>query len=118
VFYKSALAELYDKADDSLFELADKAASNAEQGMFFEVMRTLRLKRGVLIANCADGLLEKFDQLGRGAPPADETPQPFAIDSLSLVQPDDLEQSVALDGMVGRAAGRNQLAFQHLAMRI
>src|SRR5690606_27084624 len=31
---------------------------------------------------------------------------------------DDLEQSVALDGMVGRAAGRNQLALQHLAMRI
>lgn len=118
VFYKSALAELYDKADDSLFELADKAASNAEQGMFFEVMRTLRLKRGVLIGSCADGLLEKFDQLGRGATPPDEIPQPFAVDSLSLVQPDDLEQSVALDGMVGRAAGRNQLALQHLAMRI
>ena len=118
VFCKSALAELYDKADDSLFELADKAASNAEQGMFFEVMRTLRLKRGELISSCADGLMTRFDGLTRVAPHDETEPQPFAIDSLSLVQPDDLEQSVAVDGMVKRAAAHNQLALQHLALRI
>ncbi|QJD60640.1 DUF1631 domain-containing protein [Pseudomonas sp. gcc21] len=118
VFYKSALAELYDQADDSLFVLADKAASNAEQGMFFEVMRALRLKRGELISSCAGGLIEKFDDLGRITPAAEEAPQPFAVDSLSLVQPDELEQSVALDGMVGRCNERNRLALQHLALRI
>ncbi|MEH6386775.1 MAG: DUF1631 domain-containing protein [Pseudomonas profundi] len=118
VFYKSALAELYDKADDSLFELADKAVSNAEQGMFFEVMRTLRLKRGELISSCADGLMEKFDDLARITPASEDAPRPFAVDSLSLVQPDELEQSVALDGMVGRCNERNRLALQHLALRI
>ena len=40
-----ALQALFDNADDTLFEMADRATSNAEQNAFFEAMRDLRLKR-------------------------------------------------------------------------
>ena len=40
-----ALQTLFDNADDSLFEIADRATSNAEQNAFFEAMRDLRMKR-------------------------------------------------------------------------
>ena len=36
---KQALQGLFDSADDSLFEMADRATSNVEQNAFFEAMR-------------------------------------------------------------------------------
>ncbi|WP_332776984.1 DUF1631 family protein, partial [Polaromonas sp.] len=42
---KQALQALFDNADDTLFEMADRATSNPEQNTFFEAMRDLRLKR-------------------------------------------------------------------------
>lgn len=42
---KQNLQSLFDNADDTLFEMADRATSNAEQNAFFEAMRDLRLKR-------------------------------------------------------------------------
>lgn len=42
---KQALQALFDNADDTLFEMADRATSNLEQNAFFEAMRDLRLKR-------------------------------------------------------------------------
>mgnify|MGYP000042908301 CR=1 FL=1 len=42
---KQAMQALFDNADDTLFEMADRAANNAEQSAYFEAMRDLRLKR-------------------------------------------------------------------------
>ncbi|TKA88923.1 DUF1631 domain-containing protein, partial [Halopseudomonas bauzanensis] len=39
------LSELFDNADDTLFEKADRASSNADQSLFFDAMRLLRLQR-------------------------------------------------------------------------
>ena len=39
---KQTLQMLFDNADDTLFEMADRATSNAEQNAFFEAMRDLR----------------------------------------------------------------------------
>ena len=41
-YLQSAMVEMFDKADDNLFEMADKAANNADQALFFEAMRSLR----------------------------------------------------------------------------
>jgi len=49
---------------------------------------------------------------------ATKPPTNFAVDSLSLVQPDELEQTVALDSMVGRVVVRNKQALSHLAIRL
>lgn len=38
---KQALQALFDNADDTLFEMADRATSNLEQNAFFEAMRDL-----------------------------------------------------------------------------
>lgn len=42
---QQGLQELFDNADDSLFEMADKARNNVDHPIFFEAMRDLRLKR-------------------------------------------------------------------------
>ena len=117
-FLRVGLNELFDNVDDTLFEKADRAGSNADQSLFFDAMRSLRLQRHLVEKKCCDGLDEQFNRLQHGRHAVPETPASFDVDSLSLVQPDELEQTVALDGMVGRVSARNQSALTHLALRL
>lgn len=115
---RGALAELFANADDSLFELADRAASNTEQTLFFEAMRVLRLQRHAIEKSCAGAVLQGLVDLNRGEAQAAARAFNYDLDTLTLVQPDELEQSVALEGMVGRVTGRNQQSLVHLAVRL
>lgn len=115
---RNALAELFDNADDSLFELADRAASNSEQTLFFEAMRVLRLQRHAIEKGCATAVLQGLVDLNRGESQGAARPFSYDLDTLTLVQPDELEQSVALEGMVGRVTSRNQQSLAHLAVRL
>ena len=118
-FLRVGLSELFDNVDDTLFEKADRAGSNSDQSMFFDAMRLLRLQRHAVEKNCCDGLDEQFNRLQHGRhATSSAAAASFDVDSLSLVQPDELEQTVALDGMVGRVSGRNQSALAHLALRL
>ncbi|AQZ96601.1 DUF1631 domain-containing protein [Halopseudomonas phragmitis] len=116
-YLRATLAALFDNADDSLFEMADRAGSNADQTLFFEAMRLVRLQRHAIEKSCTDGLVRELEELNR----PEVSPVgglSFELDTLALVQPDELEQSVALDSMVGRVTARNQLPLAHLATRI
>ena len=117
-FLRVGLSELFDNLDDILFEKADRAANNTEQSMFFDAMRLLRLQRHAVEKRCCDGLDEHFNQLQHGRNSTSSAPASYDIDSLSLVQPDELEQTVALDGMVSRVSARNQISLSHLALRL
>ena len=117
-YLRVGLSELFDNADDILFEKADRAGSNADQSLFFDAMRLLRLKRHLIEKACCDGLDKEFATLQSGRPAVSPSSTSFNLDTLTLVQPDALEQTVALDGMVGRVNARNQLGLSHLALRL
>lgn len=53
---KNGLQVLFDSADETLFEMADKARSDVEQSLFFEAMRDVRLKRKYI----ERGFLDRF----------------------------------------------------------
>ncbi|MDH1262320.1 MULTISPECIES: DUF1631 domain-containing protein [unclassified Pseudomonas] len=115
---KQALQALFDNADDTLFEMADRATSNAEQNAFFEAMRDLRLKRKNIERGFLQKVFETFATLNQyeiGKPaPLDAV----SYDNLSLVQNDELEESVALDAMVAKVMSRDSLALGHLTTRL
>ncbi|MFA5678911.1 MAG: DUF1631 domain-containing protein [Pseudomonas sp.] len=117
-YLRVGLSELFDNADDTLFEKADRAGSNADQSMFFDAMRLLRLQRHAVEKSCCVGLDKQFNQLQHGQSAERHAASAFDLDSLSLVQPDELEQTVALDSMVGRVVARNQIALMHLTLRL
>lgn len=117
-YLRVGLSELFDNADDTLFEKADRAGSNADQSLFFDAMRLLRLKRHVIEKACCDGLDNEFATLQSGRPAVPHNTTSFNLDTLSLVQPDELEQTVALNGMVGRVKAHNQLSLSHLTLRL
>ncbi|WAG79969.1 DUF1631 domain-containing protein [Metapseudomonas furukawaii] len=115
---KQTLQMLFDNADDTLFEMADRATSNAEQNAFFEAMRDLRLKRKSIERTFLEKVFECFAALNQyevgKAPQLDVA----SFDNLSLVQNDELEEVVALDAMVAKVMSRDGVALGHITARL
>lgn len=115
---KQDLQALFDNADDSLFEMADRATSNAEQNDLFEAMRELRLKRKSIANTFLRKVFEGFAELARYS--LDQPPQltQVALDGLSLMHNDELEETVAVDAMAAKVLSRDAQALHHLTTRI
>jgi hypothetical protein len=114
---KDGLQALFDNADDTLFEMADKAQNNVDQNTFFEAMRDLRLKRKNIERGFLEKFYESFMRIGQyevGNPGA----AAVNYDKLALVPHDELERTVALDAMVGKVLARDGLALGQLTTRL
>ena len=113
------LHELFDQADDALFDLADQAPSNQEQNLYFESMREVRLARRKLEAGLFQYLDRGFAQLlDSAAAQAAESVDEMSLEDLSLVQNDELEAQVARDNLINKANEAYAESLQHLIMRI
>lgn len=115
---KESLQTLFDNADDTLFEMADRAHNNAEQNIFFEAMRDLRLKRKSIERNFLDKFFEAFLRLGQYEVAEPSLPEPVSYDKLALVHNDDLERTVAVDAMVVKVMSRDGVALGQLTTRL
>lgn len=115
---KEALQELFDNADDTLFDMADRAQSNSEQNNFFEAMRDLRLKRKSIERAFLDKFYDAFLRLGQYQVSEPVIATPVSFDKLSLVHNDDLEKTVAVDAMVTKVLSRDGTALSQLTTRL
>lgn len=111
------LQVLFDKVDDSLFQLADQATNNHEQNLYFDSMRVVRLRRKDSEAQFFHLLDKAFAGLLQ-ASAKPETADVTDFDSLSLVEKDELEEIVACDAMVNKANEQYAEQVQHLALRM
>jgi len=115
---KESLQTLFDNADDTLFEMADRAHNNTEQNIFFEAMRDLRLKRKSIERNFLDKFFESFLRLGQYQIAEPILAEPVSFDKLALVHNDDLERTVAVDGMVTKVLSRDGVALSQVTTRL
>ncbi|RMJ02124.1 hypothetical protein DOQ08_02920 [Marinobacter litoralis] len=116
---KTVLAGFFEKADDSLFELADRAGSNQDQTSYFDAMRELRLRRKAMTVSILQYISQAFNELGRFNPVhTSESLEEFDRDSLSLLDHADLEQQVALDNLTNRLRNRYSEVLSLLAARV
>lgn len=99
-FVKRQLQELFTTADDILFDMADRASGSTEQNSLFEAMRDLRLKQGGLLHSYTQQLAESFADLAQFRIGTATVSTPIDRDSLTLLQPDELEENVAIETMV------------------
>lgn len=118
VFVKRQVQELFTAADDTLFDMADRAGSNQEQNSLFETMRELRLKQKNLQHGYLQQLGESFASLTqfRVGQPADSIATDR--DSLTLVQPDELEENVAINNMISKVMNNDADLLENLNARI
>src|SRR5690606_17121232 len=115
------LRELFDKVDDAMFELADKANNNHDQNIFFDSMREVRIRRRAMETSFFRRVDISFAQLLDPHAYRDEKPMDdrnISLDDLSLVKNDELEEMVAVDSMVNKANEQFSESIQHLTLRI
>jgi len=92
---------LFDKADTTLFEMADKSSNNTQQAHYFDTMRELRLLRSEIESRFSREMSKQFENRGKQQTRDDQVEsREFDMESLSLVDDDNLEESLALKGMV------------------
>ncbi|MGV8921238.1 MAG: DUF1631 domain-containing protein [Pseudomonas sp.] len=115
---KEGLQALFDNADDTLFEMADRAHNNVEQNTLFEAMRDLRLKRKSIERGFLDKFYEAFLRLGHYEVSEPEIETPVTFDKLALVHNDDLERTVAVDAMVSKVLTRDGFSLTQLTTRL
>src|SRR3546814_7314527 len=63
--WRLGLQGLFDNADDTLFEMADRARNDVDQNLFFEAMRDLRLKRKSIEREFIEQFFEAFVSLAQ-----------------------------------------------------
>lgn len=110
---RQGLRALFDNADDTLFEMSDKAAGSHEQNLLFEAMRALRLKRKHIERSFLDNFYKAFARIGHTDPLAH--PAAHAVDA-AYVQ-DQLERAIAVESMVDRALSHHGFPLQQLTLR-
>ncbi len=107
---RALLAQMLDRADDALFELAEKAENNALQRAYFDAMREVRLKRAEIeeryARDFAAGLAEVVQAPVRGGAAV-----AISLEALGLVDEDAVEEDIAISNMVAKiaTAGREEL---------
>ena len=108
------LQSMFDGIDDSFFELANSARTNNEQNRFFEAMREIRIKRKGIEADFISEIRASFSDNKVLKLNATPTTKPSAIDGLSLVKDEDLEEEVAITTMANKALSN----FQGLILQV
>jgi hypothetical protein len=115
------LQVLFNNVDDALFEMADRSRSDADQSMYFESMRDIRLQRKRLLTDFVQAFNASFETAFQGTDDADESAAvdfDAAVDNMSLLQNDDLEISVAIAGICSKVTSQHSLAIMQLTKRI
>lgn len=119
------LQKLFDSTDDALFEMADRSQTNADQHMFFDSMRQVRLQRPQVIKRYVAELYNNFDSsfsAAAGTPHLASTDLENAeTQDLQLVGNEELELSVAISGIASKVSsqysehiGRLTARFDHV----
>lgn len=103
------LVELFEQLDDSLYELANKSENNTLQTSYFEAMRALRKERVRIDEEFLRQILQAYDlywETGKVAV-VQRTLDELSRDSeMSLLDNDELEDSLAITNMISKSENR------------
>ncbi len=102
------LGEVYfEKLDDALYKLADKAESNDLQTSYFDTMRDVRKEREAIEMSFQKHVLTGYDDFWRPSSKGVDASEKGEIDydNLALIESDTLEEELAISQMVTRGEG-------------
>ncbi|MBD3639747.1 MAG: DUF1631 domain-containing protein [Marinobacter sp.] len=116
---KSVLNEFFDRSDDALFELADRAGNEHGQLAYFDAMRELRLRRKSISVSILQYVSRAFNEIGRFRPHvAQGDLEEIDQDNLSLMDHGELEQQVAIENLINKLRNRYADAIRLLTVRV
>jgi len=102
------VSNLFENIDDALFDLAEKAENNSVQTGYFNGMREVRKKRQLVERMCQEHLSKIFRDFAAGKlEPMKPEVAAQPSEGLSLVNDQELEESLAIGSMVAKAESRH-----------
>ena len=108
---------LFNNVDDALFEMADRSRSDADQHLYFESMRELRLQRENIAKAFATQYTQSFEQAFAANTAAVDDEEPN-MDELGMLDNDQLELSVAIAGITSKITSQYSLLIMQLTRRM
>lgn len=114
------VATLFENVDDALFDLAEKAESNAVQTQYFDGMREVRRKRQLVERLFLDYAGQNFNEFSAGRAPRGDGADASRGESgeLSLVDDRELEESLAVSSMIAKAENRHARLLYSVNQRL
>lgn len=112
----SMLEKMFGRADDALFEMGERAQSDAERRRYFDAMRVLRLGQGKISRQFLDEIERSFSHAEVVRPSGDGTAIDF--DSLSIQPTEELEERIAVTNLVARAEGMHKQLIWDVERRL
>ena len=115
---KNLLRKLFDNADDALFAMADKAGTNGDQSIYLDSMRELRLQKKIIANSFMQQVALSFTNVDQLSGITSDNQDITGLDNLSILKNDELEVSVALEGMISRLRNSSNSQLDDLHTRI
>ena len=115
---RQGLQALFDNADDTLFEMADRALDDVEQNLLFEAMRDLRLKRKSIERLFFEQFFKAFISLGQYDLAYRVLPRSLSADASVSPSDDRLGRNLTVDAMVNKVLYRDGFALDQLTARL
>jgi len=113
------VSTLFENVDDALFDLAERAGSNAIQTEYFDGMREVRKKRQLVERLFQEQASKNFGEFAEGKlKPVKPEVAPQGSGGLSLVDDQELEESLAVSSMVAKAENRLQRSLYQVNQRL
>ena len=117
---KTSLQAMLDNADDALFAMAGKAENNANQSLYFDSMRLVRLHRSDIEKQFYQQIETGFDEFWdhKEEQAQEQLNNELSIDDLSLVEETDLEESLAITNLVTKIKSNFGPAISAIEQRL
>lgn len=108
---QEALPAVFDRVDDALFDMADKGENHSIQSLYMDAMREIRKRRPDMESKFPRALAHAVNDRMSGKNTQDPEPGSAEEPSLTLINDDDLEQTLAVTNMASkvRADCKDQL---------
>ncbi|WP_455375082.1 DUF1631 domain-containing protein [Kaarinaea lacus] len=115
------MKKLFASIDDSFFEYSEKAVDNQQRSDYFDAMREIRKEQKTVLQLFFKKLEKRYDDTMAGivvsADNDSSSGEDFSYSTLSLVDDNDLEESLAITNMVEKSYGMYREDLLALAKR-
>ncbi len=118
-YLKETLQRVFDNVDDTLFSLANKGEGDAGDSVYFDAMREIRIQRQDITQAYFTAFETGYNaQLRTGTTSTSAPRNTEELGGLSLVDEQELEESLAIDGLVAKAKDRLHTELHPLSQRL
>jgi len=109
------LREMFEKADDILFDSAEKARNGSEQQLYYDTMRTVRIQRAKIMTSFRTALHEALLKIS-----AEEEEPAASLDSskMALMDRETVEELIAVRNMETKASALHSHELVELQRRL